>query len=41
MLSPKESGPDRARSGKTYDWTKYHCKYDDTWIEIWTPQEAD
>ncbi len=39
MYSPKDSGPDRAANGKTYDWAKYHCGYDDTWVEVWEPQE--
>lgn len=39
-MTPKESGSDRAKNGKTYDWAKYTCAYDDTWLETWkTPKE--
>lgn len=39
-MTPKESGKDRAQSGKTYDWEKFTCGYDDTWVEVWkTPTE--
>lgn len=39
-MSRKDSGKDRARNGKVYDWAKYTCGYDDTWTEVWTtPKE--
>jgi hypothetical protein len=39
-MTEKESGFERTRNGKTYDWKKYTCTYDDTWVETWTtPKE--
>lgn len=41
-MTTKESGKDRARNGKTYDWKKFTCGYDDTWVETWTtPKEEN
>lgn len=31
----------RSSIGKAYDWTRYHCKRDDVWIELEIPHEEE
>lgn len=31
----------RGTTGKLYDWTQFHCKRDDVWIQLEEPQEEE
>lgn len=31
----------RGPTGKTYNWTRYHCKRDDVWADVEIPKEEE
>ncbi|MDQ5952491.1 MAG: hypothetical protein QG626_619 [Patescibacteria group bacterium] len=31
----------RSSIGRTYNWTQFHCKRDDVWIELEVPKENE
>ncbi|MCG3772399.1 MAG: hypothetical protein JW384_03611 [Nitrosomonadaceae bacterium] len=40
-MSVKNRRITRSSIGRVYDWTQYHCKRDDIWIELEVPQVED
>ncbi len=40
-MTVKNRGQRPGPTGKPYDWTQYHCKRDDIWIELEVPPETE
>ena len=40
-MSKKTSSSTRGSDGITYDWTKFHCSYDNVWVEQWIPEKEE